>query len=89
MKPSLYCPHRTAHIVLPTYTARTVLPQAALAKAFCNNRTEPGARLGPDFGNKQMFSHMTRIVAAGPDWVDFERPLHVDVNLQFKPSVLR
>ncbi|KAF6249079.1 hypothetical protein COO60DRAFT_1583210 [Scenedesmus sp. NREL 46B-D3] len=64
-------------------------PKAELAKHLINNRTEPGNRLGPDFGNRQMFTHMTRVTGVGPDWVEIERPLHVDVSLLFKPTVYR
>jgi hypothetical protein len=76
--------------VLTIYAYIHLLPlQAELAKHLINNRTEPGNRLGPDFGNRQMFTHMTRVTAVGPDWVDIERPLHVDLSLLFKPTVYR
>ncbi|KAF8061409.1 hypothetical protein HT031_004500 [Scenedesmus sp. PABB004] len=64
-------------------------PEADMARAFCNNRTDVGDRLGPDFGNRQMFSHMSRVTAVGPDWIELERPLHVDVALAFKPTLYR
>lgn len=27
-----------------------------------------------------MVSHMSRVAAVGPDWVELERPLHVDIQ---------
>jgi hypothetical protein len=33
-------------------------------------------------------THSSRVLAAGADWVDFERPLPVAVNLDFKPEIV-
>lgn len=61
--------------------------QADLAKSLCNNRTEVGSTLGRDFGGAAVVTHSTRVLAAGADWVEMERPLHVDITLKFKPQI--
>jgi hypothetical protein len=32
---------------------------------------------------------MSRVLAVGPDWLQLERPLHVDVDLAFHPQIVR
>lgn len=41
------------------------------------------------FKDKMVFTHSSRVLAAGPDWVDMERPLYADVQLHFKPLLYR
>jgi hypothetical protein len=45
-----------------------------------NNKTAGGASLRV-FARQFMVSLMTRVTAVGPDWVDIERPLHVDISM--------
>ncbi|KAF8061410.1 hypothetical protein HT031_004501 [Scenedesmus sp. PABB004] len=59
-----------------------------LAHALCNRRAPVGADLGRDFGGGAMLTHASRILAAGDDWVELERPLPVDVDLEFKPTLV-
>lgn len=60
-----------------------------MARAFTNNRTDAGPNVRKDFGGKPMFHHASRVLAAGEDWIDLERPLHVDVELAFSPTLFR
>jgi hypothetical protein len=62
--------------------------QADLAKALCNNRTEVGHTLGQDFGGAAVVTHSTRVLAAGADWVELERPLPVAVKPEFQPEIV-
>lgn len=61
--------------------------QAGLAKALCNSRGEVGSTLGQDFGGAAVVTHSSRVLAAGRDWLELERPLHLDVALEFGPEI--
>jgi hypothetical protein len=61
--------------------------QADLAKALCNNPKEIGYALGQDFGGAAVVTHSSRVLAAGQDWVELERPLHVDVKMEYQPEI--
>lgn len=65
------------------------LRQADLAKAFINKRSNVGNRIGPMFGNSMVYTHNTRVTAVGADWIEFERPLSVDMDLMFGPQIYR
>lgn len=52
-----------------------------------NNKTAGGQSLRM-FKNQFLVSHTTRVTAVGPDWVEIERPLHVDVNPAKHAAVL-
>eukprot|EP00775_Hariotina_reticulata_P011527 gene11526-11670_t len=63
--------------------------QADLAKSLTNYKTEVGNRIAPMFANGVMLSHLSRVLAVGLDWLELERPLHVDVDLAFQPQIVR
>ena len=63
--------------------------QTDLAKSLMNYRGAVGSKVAPMFKDKMVFTHSSRVLAAGPDWVDMERPLYADVQLHFKPLLYR
>lgn len=65
------------------------LAQADLAQSLTNNKGPVGSNIAPMFGGGIVFTHMSRVMAAGQDWVELERPLHADVELAFQPQLVR
>jgi len=63
--------------------------QANLAKSLSNNRAPVGNRIGPMFGTRMVFTHNARVVSAGRDFVEFDRPLTVDVETRFGPQLFK
>jgi len=55
--------------------------QGDLARMLYNNKTAGGYSLRT-FARQFMLSHMTRVNAVGKDWIDIERPMHVDISLK-------
>lgn len=51
-----------------------------------NNKTAGGYSLRT-FAKQYMLTHMSRVTAVGKDWIELERPLHVDVAMTH-PAVL-
>ncbi|WIA31910.1 hypothetical protein OEZ86_002770 [Tetradesmus obliquus] len=60
-----------------------------LAKSLMNNKGVVGSKVAPMFGNRMVFTHSSRVLAAGADWLELERPLHVDVQMGFKPLLYK
>lgn len=60
--------------------------QGDLARMLYNNKTNGGYSLR-GFARQFMLTHMTRVTAVGKDWIEMERPLHVDVGMSH-PAVL-
>jgi hypothetical protein len=60
--------------------------QGDLARMLYNNKTNGGYSLR-SFARQWMLTHMTRVTAVGKDWIEMERPLHVDVSMTH-PAVL-
>lgn len=60
--------------------------QGDLARMLYNNKTAGGYSLRA-FAKQFMISHMTRVTAVGKDWIEIERPLHVDISLTH-PAVI-
>jgi hypothetical protein len=54
-----------------------------------NYKGAVGSKVAPMFGNRMVFTHSSRVLASGADWVELERPLHVDVRLNFKPLLYK
>jgi hypothetical protein len=66
-----------------------LLLQTDLAKSLMNYKGAVGSKVAPMFGNRMVFTHSSRVLASGADWVELERPLHVDVRLNFKPLLYK
>lgn len=60
-----------------------------LAKSLMNYKGVVGSKVAPMFGNKMVFTHSSRVLAVGPNWVEMERPLHVDIKMNFKPLLYK
>lgn len=60
--------------------------QGDLARMLYNNKTAGGYSLRT-FAKQYMLTHMSRVTAAGKDWIELERPLQVDVAMTH-PTVL-
>lgn len=82
--PPCSLPLRPVHSLLPL-----PLPQTDLAKSLMNNKGVVGSKVAPMFGNRMVFTHSSRVLAAGADWLELERPLHVDVQMGFKPLLYK
>jgi hypothetical protein len=41
------------------------------------------------FGTRMVFTHNARVVSAGRDFVEFDRPLTVDVETRFGPQLFK
>lgn len=79
------------HVLLAPLLSCLALPcichlQGDLARMLYNNKTAGGYSLRT-FAKQFMLTHMSRVTAVGEDWIELERPLHVDVSMTH-PAVL-
>jgi hypothetical protein len=79
------CPLTCTILPCLALSCRRVL-QGDLARMLYNNKTAGGYSLRT-FAKQFMLTHMSRVTAVGKDWIELERPLHVDVSMTH-PAVL-
>lgn len=82
------CAQRCVRNALTLIASAGLRLQGDLARMLYNNKTNGGYSLR-GFARQWMLTHMTRVTAVGKDWIEMERPLHVDVSMTHPAVVVK